>query len=310
VARQHRLLVTGGTGFIGGYCIDEVVHRGDFEVHASCRRAPTSHDPAVRWHTADLLVPGEAERLVREVQPTHLLHLAWYAEPGRYWAAEENYSHVSASLELLRTFVACGGQRVVISGTGTEYDWRYGNCVEDLTPLAADSPYTVCKQALHSMASVMARCAGVSLAWGRVFWLYGPHEHPARLVASVITALLAGDEAKTSPGEQQRPFLHVSDVARAFVALLTSPIQGAVNIAAPEPTRVRDIVELIGRKLGATDRLKIGALPASSNEPPIVIADTRRLRVEVGWCPNYDLETGIADTIEWWRCHSPAKPNC
>ena len=178
--------------------------------------------------------------------------------------------------------------------------------MEDLTPLAPSSAYGVCKSALHSMASVLARDAGVSFAWGRVFWLYGPHEHPSRLVASVICALLAGGSARTTSGEQRRPFLHVADVASAFVALLTSDVVGAVNIASAEPTRVRDIVETLGRQLDASDRLCIGALPSGATEAPLVLADTQRLTRDVGWTPRFDLESGLADTVGWWRQHAVA----
>jgi nucleoside-diphosphate-sugar epimerase len=240
------------------------------------------------------------------VRATHLLHLAWYAEPGKYWTSPENYVHVAAGLELLRAFADTGGARAVMAGTGAEYDWRHGYCVEDLTPLAPSSAYGVCKSALHSMASVLARDAGVSFAWGRVFWLYGPHEHPSRLVASVIRALLAGGSARTTSGEQRRPFLHVADVASAFVALLSSDVAGAVNIASAEPTRVRDIVATLGRQLDASDRLCIGVLPSGANEAPLVLADTQRLTRDVGWTPRFDLESGLADTVAWWRQHAVA----
>ena len=241
------------------------------------------------------------------IRPTHLLHLAWYAEPGQYWTAPENYRHVAASLDLFEAFAAAGGRRLVVAGTGAEYDWRYGYCVEDLTPLAPTSAYAASKHALHIMATTLARDACLSLAWGRVFWLYGPHEHPSRLVASVVRALLGDGEARVSEGEQRRPFLHVADVADALVALLQSNIEGAVNIASSQPTRVRDVVETIGRQLSASDRLRIGALPGAVDEPPLVLADTRRLHREVGWSPEYDLEGGIADTIAWWRSRGLAK---
>jgi nucleoside-diphosphate-sugar epimerase len=67
---------------------------------------------------------------------------------------------------------------------------------------------------------------GRSSAWGRIFFLYGPHEHPDRLVASVIRSILAGQPARTSHGRQIRDYLYADDVADAFVAVLDRGAQG------------------------------------------------------------------------------------
>jgi nucleoside-diphosphate-sugar epimerase len=276
-------------------------------VHAVSRTSGASGpDESILWHTVDLLEPGQARQLMSEVQPTHLLHLAWYAEPGKFWTSDQNYRHVAASLELLEAFAGAGGKRMAVAGTCAEYDWRYAFCREDLTPLAPATAYGVCKNALHAMATALARDHGVSLAWGRVFWLYGPHEHPARLVASVVRSLLGGQDARVSAGAHQRPFLHVEDVAAAFVALLCSGVEGPVNIAADQPVRISDIVEAIATQLQATQRIRLGALTTPSDQPPILLADTRRLTQEVGFSPRYDLDSGIAQTIAWWRTQVPA----
>ncbi len=81
---------------------------------------------------ADLLDGRETEAVLSRVQPTHLLHFAWYTVPGRYWTAPDNLRWTEASLRLLRAFEAHGGRRVVMAGTCAEYDWRYGYCSERL----------------------------------------------------------------------------------------------------------------------------------------------------------------------------------
>jgi nucleoside-diphosphate-sugar epimerase len=120
-------------------------------------------------------------------------------------------------------------------------------------------------------------------------------------VASVIRRLLAGERAPTSEGSQVRDFLHVEDVAAAFVALLESDVQGPVNIASGKPVAVGDLVTSIARRLSRLDLLDRGALPTPGGEPPLLVADVQRLDHEVGWRPRYDLESGLEQTIEWWR---------
>lgn len=295
---MKRVLVTGASGFIGRHSLHLLAER-DYEVHA-VTLGPVVPGP-YRWHHVDLLVPGGVDCLVREVRPTHLLHFAWYAVPGQYWTSLENFRWVQASLELLQAFQACGGHRVVMAGTCAEYDWRYGACVEDVTPLNPATPYGVCKNALHALAEAFGVQTGLSVAWGRIFFLYGPHEPPGRLVASVIGALLRGQPARTSHGRQVRDFLHVQDVADAFVHLLESEVTGAVNVASGRPVALLDVVGRIADLIGRRDLLEVGAIPASPSEPMLLVADTGRLNREAGWTPRYGLEEGLRHTIAWWQ---------
>ncbi|MCS6776662.1 MAG: NAD(P)-dependent oxidoreductase [Chloroherpetonaceae bacterium] len=295
---MKRVLVTGASGFIGRHSLHSLVERG-YEVHA-VTPGPVVPGP-YRWHHVDLLAPGGAALLMQEIRPTHLLHFAWYAVPGQYWTSLENFRWVRASLELLQEFQVCGGQRVVMAGTCAEYDWRYGACVENVTPLSPTTPYGVCKNALRALGEAFGAQTGLSFAWGRIFFLYGPHELPSRLVASVICALLRGEPARTSHGRQIRDFLHVQDVADAFVHLLESEVTGAVNVASGRPVALREVVTRIADMIGRRDLLEVGAIPTPPSEPGLLVADTGRLNREVGWVPRYSLEEGLRQTIAWWR---------
>jgi nucleoside-diphosphate-sugar epimerase len=299
---MRSVLLTGAGGFIGRHCVQPLLAAG-FEVHAvsSKQRADGESPTGVSWHRADLFDAAQVSELIARVRPTHLLHLAWHAVPGEYWTSPENFRWVSASLGLVREFARAGGRRAVVAGTCAEYDWRYGYCSEGLTPLSPASPYAACKHALHLMLGAMARQDGFELAWGRVFFLYGPHERPERLVASVIRSVLRGEEARCSHGRQVRDYVHVEDAAGAFAALLASSVRGAVNVASGRPATVGEIVGKVAERLGRADLLRLGALATAADEPRVILADTRRLNEEVGWSPRYDLERGLDDTINWWR---------
>ncbi|CAN5512161.1 hypothetical protein BH20ACT18_BH20ACT18_13860 [soil metagenome] len=258
----------------------------------------------VAWHQADLLAPAAAQALVEAVAPTHLLHLAWYAEPGKYWRSTENLRWVEASLALLRAFAqgAAAPRRVVIAGTSAEYAWsQRTHCVEGETPLEPATLYGAGKRALHLVAERFAAEAGLSLAWGRIFFLYGPGESPSRLAGSVARALVRGEPAETSHGEQVRDFLHTADLGDAFAALLASDVEGPVNMASGEPVRVRDLVEALARAADRPDLVRLGARSASPDEPAELTADARRLRDEVGWTPAGSLADRAAETVAWWR---------
>jgi nucleoside-diphosphate-sugar epimerase len=293
-----RVLITGASGFIGRPAAAALAAMGA-EVHGVAREAGDLE--SVEWHSADLLDPAATEAVMDRIRPTYLLHLAWNAEPGVFWTAPDNADWLRASVHLVQRFAEAGGERVVIGGSCAEYDWSFGHCVENATPLLPATLYGACKHALATAASAYCRRMGVSFADGRIFFLYGPREHPARLVSSVARALVAGDEARVTSGEQVRDFMHVDDCGSAFAALLTSNVEGPVNIATGEPVRIRDVVTLLGELAGRPDRIALGAIPDRHGDPPILTADVTRLRNEVGWRPAFDLRSGLDATIAWWR---------
>lgn len=297
-----RILVTGATGFIGRATLAPLLQSGG-EVHAVSSRALGERDlRGVRWHRADLLNPTAIGDLLDRVGPTHLLHLAWYAQPGAFWSSPENCCWLEASLRLLRSFAARGGQRAVIAGTCAEYLWDDRTyCVEGRTPCRPSTLYGASKHALHLVAERLAEQADMTLAWGRVFFVYGPGEHPARLAASVSRSLVLGREAPCSHGEQVRDFIYSEDLAEAFVSLLRSQVEGPVNLASGAPVRVRDLVEALAAAAGRSDLVRLGVRPATPGEPTELSADVTRLRDEVGWRPAAGLQEHAADTIAWWR---------
>jgi nucleoside-diphosphate-sugar epimerase len=295
---MKRVLVTGASGFIGRQTLEPLQRRG-FEVHAIGRRAGTAS--GVIWHRGDLFDAHVVTTLFKSIRPTHLLHMAWYAEHGSFWTAPENFQWVGATLTVLQAFALHGGQRVVAAGTCAEYDSRYGVCDEQLTPCLPSSEYGACKQAASSLMHAYARHAGFSAAWGRIFHVYGPYEHRDRLVASVTTALLNDRDALCSHGGQLRDFLHVADVGDAFAALLDSDVVGAVNIGSGEAVRIAELSLRLAMLAGRPERLRLGARTAAPSDPPILLPTVQRLATEVGWRPHRDLDSGLRDTLEWWR---------
>jgi nucleoside-diphosphate-sugar epimerase len=299
---MKRVLLTGASGFVGRHCLPALLARG-YQVHAvtSRKHAPTPELSGVRWHAGDLLDREQISALLSDARPTHLLHCAWYAVPGKYWTAAENFRWVEAGMHLLRAFADQGGQRVVGVGSCAEYDWRDGHCSELSTSLNPATTYGVCKHAFQLLLTAFSKHAGLSAAWGRLFFLFGPHEPRERLVASAIRSILLEEPATCTHGRQIRDFLYVQDAADALVALLDSDVLGPVNIASGAPVAVSAVVQEIADQLQRPNLVQLGAIPAYENEPPALVAEVARLRDEVRWSPRYDLPGGLAETINWWK---------
>ena len=267
---MRRVLVTGGGGFVGRQVVPHLRDAG-LEVWAPTRAE------------ADLLVPGMPAALVQAADADVLVHLAWEAAPG-YATSPANLAWLQASLELATAFAAAGGRRIVAAGSCAEID------------LERPTPYADCKRALHLGLRALATTRGLELAWARLFFLYGPGEHPQRLVASIAASLAAGREALASAGRQRRDYLDVRDAGTAIAALATSSATGLFDVASGDAPAVADIARALATAADRTGLLRLGALP-SPDEPPLIVGDPRPLRVATGWSPQITLADGLRDAM-------------
>ena len=295
-----RLLLTGASGFIGRHAVAALAAQG-FEVHTIARRLPGDEDApeGVVWHRGDLMDAKSVEGLVAEIRASHLIHLAWYTEHGRFWDAPENLDWVATTLRLARCFRAAGGRRLVAAGTCAEYEWN-DECCGEGTPLRSSTLYGAAKDATRRVLEAYAGPAGLSFAWGRIFFPYGPGEQSPRVIAATARAAIAGEPIACSSGDQIRDFIYVDDVATAFVALARSDATGCFDIGSGEGIPLRNALLTLEELADARDIVQFGEV-RQRDEPASIVADIGRLRDEVGWQPAHPLREGLEQTLEWWR---------
>ena len=214
--------MTGTTGFIGSH-VARVLARQGCEVHALVRNSSdlgriADIAPLLHPVRCDLLDIDELDAHLKRVQPDLCIHTAWYAVPGKYLTAVENLGLLSASLHLASRLAELGCKRFIGVGTCFEYDTHLGYLSES-SPTKPRSLYAASKLALQIVLQQLASATGMTIAWVRLFYQYGPWEDERRLVPSIICSLLRNQEAKVTEGEQIRDFLHVEDVAEAVWAV-------------------------------------------------------------------------------------------
>lgn len=271
-----RLLITGATGFIGSQ-VATLAAQGDWELHVE---------------RFDILSPAETERVIARLHPTHLIHLAWYVEPADYWTSRANVGWADGTIRLFRCFARQGGQRLVGIGTSAEYDWSGEGLLHELsTPRFPATLYGESKKRVGEEAAAICRDHGISGSWARLFMVYGPGEPPTRFVPTAIRALLEGRTVRCAD-PVARDFIHVRDAARALLTLAGTRVEGAVNVGSGSATTLRRVAELIGARVDPY---------ATASDVPLVVADTTRLREEVGFAPQIPLEQGLRESVEWWR---------
>lgn len=298
---MKRILVTGATGFIGNVVIKNLLQKG-YEVHAvTSQKREEYHNKDIYWHNLDLLNISKIKELFLRVKPTYLLHLAWYAVPGKYVNAEENLSWIQSSIEILKNFKEFGGERMVFAGTCFEYDLEYGYLKEDITPSMPNSLYGTCKYSFENIAQDYCIKNDISFASGRIFYLYGEREDSTRIIPYVINNLLDNKIVRCSHGNQLRDFLNVYDVGSAFVEILESDLRGVVNIGSGKPIRLKDIFLTIGKIIGRENSIDFGSFKPVKTEPTMIVCDNTKLTSETNWVQRYEIHDGLQLTIDWWR---------
>jgi nucleoside-diphosphate-sugar epimerase len=290
---MKKILVTGARGFIGRRCLALLAGRG-YDVHAVSSRAHSGS--GAQWHRCNLLDGAEAVKLVSGLRPTHLLHLAWIAKPGVFWASRENLAWLAAGIQLADGFYAAGGRRAVAAGSCAEYAQTAGDCIEDETPIGPETLYGEAKAAMHFALRAAARGRG-SWAWARLFFPYGPGEAPERFIPSVIRGLLERTPVPCTHGAQVRDFVYVDDVAEAFAALVDGEASGAYNVGSGAGASLREVAGLAVGALGHAELLGFGERPAPAYDPARIVARVARIGREHGWAPRVGLGEGIQRAI-------------
>ena len=282
-----KILVTGGTGFIGAAFIRAAREAGH-EV-AALTRQPQTNREGVRWLVGTLAEPPWPP--IKQFAPEACLHAAWIAEPGVYLESPLNEDYVRWSLAFLRRLSELGTPYALGLGTCIEYAVEGTPMREDATPLAPTFLYARCKDALRRAVETELVSDSFRFGWGRVFYPYGPAEHPGRLCTSLARKLMAGEPILLKTPDSTKDYIFIDDLAAAILVVMEKRVNGAINLGTGQGIPVRDIAHILGECLGRED------LVSESNTPALdplhyVVADSQRLR-ETGWTPAHDLLAGL-----------------
>ena len=268
------MLLTGATGFVGYQVLRSLIER-DVQVSVVVRdgsqdKLPNSIAKAQIITTRDLFSESGDwwEHACRGIDV--VIHVAWYAEPGKYLKSASNIDCLIGSLNLAKAAARAGVRRFIGIGTCFEYDLEAGELPVE-TPLNPLTPYAAAKAALYTALLQWLPSRGVEFLWCRLFYLYGEREDSRRLVPYLRAQLVEGKSAELTSGNQIRDFIDVSIAGQMITEYALGNRQGAVNICSGVPVTVRQLVEEIADEYGRRDLLKFGARPDNLIDPPCVV---------------------------------------
>lgn len=292
-----KVLITGGTGFIGRNVVAELIKRG-YEVHSLVFPPFAPEQKGLVQYEMNLMDSNAVDKFLSEHHFENLIHLAWYVGKGCH-IADQNIDWTISTLNLLTSFQKYGGKTFVGAGTISEYEYKFGYLLEDETPTSPETLYGESKNSVYKIAKTFCKQHDMNFKWPRIFNLYGPNEKPQRLMPSVINSCLKGEDVKVSDCLKFQDYLHVEDTAKGIVEVFESDIQGAVNICSGKPVQLRYIVNKIAELTNFKGNILWGAIPAAFGDE-VVVGNNDKLK-SIGWSPKYTLDEGLQQTINWWK---------
>ncbi len=293
----RRVLLTGGTGFIGAALGRQLAEAG-VEVCAVYREEAGEILEGVRWSQTDLLDAQAVERLLREWRPDLVYHLAGHVVGARdlEQVIPTFSSNLATTVNLLAAATAVGTGRLILAGSLEEPEGNAG----EATP---SSPYAASKWAASAYGRMFHALYDCPVTSARMFMVYGPGQRDrTKLIPYVTTTLLRGGRPSLSSGTRPVDWVYVDDVVEGLLMAGDAPgLEGRrFDLGSGTTVTVQGVVEKLFELTGCEATPEFGSRADRPLEQ-VRVADTAEAGELLGWRPTTRLEAGLARTIEWYR---------
>lgn len=310
--RGKRILVTGGSGFIGSHLVRRLLNEAA-EVAVVVRYGNIMKNERLlpfwddlRILEADLRNRGALEVAIGAFRPERVFHLAAYNHVGSSFTQFEECFDVNAKGTANLLDVCRGAERFLYVSTSEVYGHQeHVPFVESMTPEPI-SPYGITKYAGELYCRMHQRMgASPQIAIVRPFNTFGPYQSTKAVIPELILGCLRGGPILTTKGEQTREFNYVEDIVEGMLLAMekAGEVLGPVNLATGKEVAIRDLIAKIVDITQTSARVEIGALPYRPTEIWRMCADATRARELIGWNSGISLEEGLQRTVDWFRLY-------
>jgi len=331
--RCMRLLITGGCGFLGSNFIrhflehyrsalvtnvDALTYAGNL---ANVEDLPAKHPGRYEFFQADIANPEQIDRLFQRHQYFAIIHCAAESHVDRSIDSPQNFIHTNivGTNQLLEAARTHGVSRFLQISTTKVYGSADPARSFDESDLPSpSSPYAASKAAADMLALTAWKTYGLATVILRPANIYGPCQHPEKLLPHLITRLLDRKPVRLfGDGLNTREWMHVSDVCTAMTAVLLEAPAGALyNLSQLPPISNLELARRVADLTKAPHDLITFAEDRPANDRRSG-ACSEKIRAELGWQPLLDLDQGLQQTVEWYTTHrawwepalhTPARP--
>lgn len=301
--------MAGGSGFVGSHLCEALIDAGTAVVCVD--NFETGREENVESCLGNALfelVEHDITSALPDVGPVDVVfHLASAASPVDYFRLPIETLHAgSIGTENLLNLASAHGARFVLASTSEVYgdpqvhpqvENYYGN----VNPIGPRSVYDEAKRYAEALTSAYRRTYGVNTAIARIFNTYGPRmrSDDGRMIPTFIGQALAERPLTvTGSGTQTRSICYVSDTVAGLVALAASSHGGPVNLGNPIEATVEEWARRVAGVVGSS--AGVNYVDATPDDPRRRCPDITRARVELGWQPVVEVDTGLKRTVEWF----------
>jgi len=318
---MSRIFVTGGAGYIGSICVEQMLDRG-YEVSVFDNLTEGHRlavDPRARFFEGDFADPAVIGAAIQEVKPDAVMHFAANALVGESMTNPSKYfrNNVCNGLNLLDAAVAAGVRRFVFSSTCATFGIPERMPIDETLPQRPINPYGESKLMFEKMLRWYDEIHGLTFVALRYFNAAGAtkrfgedHRIETHLIPNVLKVALGqresvdifGTDYETPDGTCIRDYIHILDLAQAHMMALDAKKSAFYNLGTGGGTSVREVIDTCRRVTG----VDIPAIekPRRAGDPPRLIAASEKIRTELGWAPQFqDIETIVRSAWEWHVAH-------
>jgi len=294
-----KILVTGGTGFIGKHVLDSLIENiNEVSILNLTKSSLKSIINNIHFFNCDLSVPETYFTKVLEFQPQVVIHLAWEGIPD--FSLEMCSKNISSSIrfiEFVTKLDSC--KKIIITGSCFEYNNKIGVCKE--TDFVTPKDYfTFAKKTILSFLELDCKKNNKVYIWARLFYVYGPNQRKGSLIPTLIDTLNANKSPDLRTPKNANDFIHVNDVADAIVKMSLKNIEsGIYNLGSGVTTPVAEISKIVELELSGKDSFTNELVEKTMTTEKTVDfnADIKKSHRSLNWTPKIGLKEGIKSLI-------------
>ena len=311
---MKKVLVTGADGFIGSHLVEELLNRGVYV------KALAQYNSFNNWGWLDdIAIEGQLEVITGDIRDPHfcksivkdvdlVFHLAALIAIPYSYVAPDSYvdTNIKGTLNICQAAKENGNIRIIHTSTSEVYGTALYVPIDEKHPKQPQSPYSASKIGADMMAMSFYNAFGLPITIARPFNTYGPRQSARAIIPTIITQIASGlKEIKVGDLSPTRDFNFVKDTVQGFIAISESEetIGKEINISSNFEISMQDTFDLIKRIMNSnihfvTDNQRVRP---EKSEVFRLWGDNSLLLELTGFKPKYDIESGLTETINWFR---------
>lgn len=313
---MKKALVTGADGFIGSHLVEQLIDDGfrvkafvyynSFNSWGWLDTFPKEKLKNIEIFAGDIRDPNGVRTAVKDVDV--IFHLAALIAIPYSYHSPDSYvdTNVKGTLNILQAARDYNIERILVTSTSEVYGTALYVPIDEKHSKQGQSPYSASKIGADAMADSFFRSFNLPVTIVRPFNTFGPRQSARAVIPTIITQLLAGEtKIKLGALHPTRDLLFVKDTVKGFIAVANSlkTIGHEINLATQQEISIGDLaqklIDLINKNaIIISDDVR---LRPERSEVERLLGSAEKIKSLTSWKPEFNLEEGLAQTIEWFR---------